>query len=232
MFHGEATFPHPSLLAWSSPQESWRVGWPRGQGQLHLCSLAQFSHFPFPYMSYGEGEPSLSAPCDVASGGSGSHVEGEKLRGSLSLTCALSTSHPWSAAHGHTGTHAAVQGGGSVCPVLMLLGSAVLQIRPWVCFTCSHHEKSTTSPTSRLKQPVLQKVLPWPHSSSWQQHSRSGQGWLCPLWGGDRPCISQGPGVTCGWVTSQPLSQALFAPSTSIKQESCWVLPGTLGWDL
>lgn len=65
----------------------------------------------------------------------------------------------------------------------MLLGFGILQIRPWVCFTCSHPEKSMTSLTSRLRQPVLQKALPWPHSSSWQQHSRSGQGWLCPLVG-------------------------------------------------
>lgn len=40
------------------------------------------------------------------------------------------------------------------------------------------------------------------------------------------------PGVTCRWVTSHPLGQALFAPSISMKQEDWWVLPVTLGWDL
>lgn len=43
------------------PSGELEGGMAKGTG-THLCSLAWFSHFPFPYMSYGEDEPSSSAP--------------------------------------------------------------------------------------------------------------------------------------------------------------------------
>lgn len=89
-----------------------------------------------------------------------------------------------------------------------------------------------TSLMSRLRQPVLLKVLPWPHSSSWVQHSRSGQGWLCPLMGLGQAMHLPGPGPAQGSHVGgccPPLSQALFAPSKSMKQEGWLVLP--VHWD-
>lgn len=199
-FHGEATFPHPSPLAWSSLQESWRVGWPREQ-ELISVAWRGFHISLFPTCHMGRTSHPRLLPCDmrwplVAPGPLWKVRSSEEASPSL-VPCP----HPTllgSAAHGHTGTHVTAQGGGSVCPVLMLLGFGVLQIRPWVCFTCSHPEKSTTSLTSRLRQPVLQKVLPWPHSSSWRQRSRSGQGWLCPLVGLGQAMCLLGPGPAQG----------------------------------
>lgn len=49
------------LLVGAPPRESWTVGQPRGWGLMSVA-LSGF-HIPlFLYMSYGEDEPSLSAP--------------------------------------------------------------------------------------------------------------------------------------------------------------------------
>lgn len=45
IFHRETTFPRPSSLAWSSPRENWRLGWPRGQGFTSVACVV----FTFPF---------------------------------------------------------------------------------------------------------------------------------------------------------------------------------------
>lgn len=75
---------------------------------------------------------------------------------------------------------------------LMLPALGVSQTRQWESSICSHPERSTTSPTSRLTPPALRKALPWPLSGSSRQHSRSGAGSLA-FWGGAAQCFSLGP---------------------------------------
>lgn len=139
-----------------------------------------------------------------------------------------------SAAHSHTGSHTAAQGGGSVCPVLMLLGFGFADKTMGVFHLQSPRKKyDFTYEQAQAACAAEGASLATFQQLGAAQQVRAGGGSV-PSWGWDRPCISQGLGQPRDdmWVGHLSSPQAPVAPSTSMKQEGWWVLPVTLGWDL